>query len=118
MARVMYVEEAGIIIARKDYFFPSSMVDRVTPKCVKGSRDEVDRVNEFGRDFNFRDETIPVVCEAFRQWIIEDHFSPMGKPPLHLLEGVKFVDNATMTKYEDVKVCLFIIFQSLKNCAS
>jgi mannitol 2-dehydrogenase len=85
----MYGDDAGALIEGKDYFFPSSMVDRVTPKPVKGSQEEAERINELGRSFNFRDETIPVFCEGYRQWIIEDHFSPMGKPPLHLIDGVK-----------------------------
>ncbi|PKU25623.1 mannitol dehydrogenase family protein [Telmatospirillum siberiense] len=52
--------------------FPCTMVDRITP----ATRDE-DRAaiaNGFGIE-----DAWPVVCEPFRQWVIEDNF-PLGRP--------------------------------------
>jgi mannitol 2-dehydrogenase len=58
-----YVETCG---------FPNSMVDRITPQ----TRD-VDR--EWLRDEIGIDDGWPVVCEPFRQWVLEDRF-PAGRP--------------------------------------
>jgi fructuronate reductase len=52
--------------------FPSSMVDRITP----ATQDE-DRAN-IAAQFGVVDAW-PVVCEPFRQWVIEDRF-PQGRP--------------------------------------
>jgi mannitol 2-dehydrogenase len=63
--------------------FPNSMVDRITPQ----TKDE-DRVwlrDEFGIDDGW-----PVVCESFRQWVIEDRFA-LGRPEWQD-SGVLFTD--------------------------
>jgi mannitol 2-dehydrogenase len=63
--------------------FPSSMVDRITPQTQ-----EVDRAwlrEEIGVDDGW-----PVVCEAFRQWVIEDRFAA-DRPPWEDA-GVFFTD--------------------------
>jgi len=53
--------------------FPTSMVDRITPQ----TRDEdIRRL----RDDVGIDDAWPVVCESFRQWVIEDDFAA-GRPP-------------------------------------
>jgi mannitol 2-dehydrogenase len=52
--------------------FPNSMVDRITPQ----TRD-VDRM--WLRDEVGIDDGWPVVCESFRQWVIEDRFAA-GRP--------------------------------------
>jgi mannitol 2-dehydrogenase len=60
---VRYVEECT---------FPNSMVDRITPQTQ-----DADRVwlsEEVGID-----DAWPVVCEPFRQWVIEDRFAA-GRP--------------------------------------
>jgi mannitol 2-dehydrogenase len=53
--------------------FPNSMVDRITPQTKEADvawlRDEVGI-----------DDGWPVVCETFRQWVIEDRFAA-GRPP-------------------------------------
>ncbi|HEY0791542.1 MAG TPA: mannitol dehydrogenase family protein [Chthoniobacterales bacterium] len=52
--------------------FPNSMVDRITPATTDEHRALV-------RDkFGVADEC-PVVCEPFKQWVIEDHFT-LGRP--------------------------------------
>jgi mannitol 2-dehydrogenase len=63
--------------------FPNSMVDRITPQ----TKDE-DRTwlrDEFGIDDGW-----PVVCETFRQWVIEDDFAA-GRPEWESV-GVLFTD--------------------------
>jgi len=62
--------------------FPSSMVDRITPKTQPADREMVERV------FGVRDRW-PVMTEPFSQWIVEDHFAN-GRPPLDQV-GVQFV---------------------------
>jgi mannitol 2-dehydrogenase len=52
--------------------FPNSMVDRITPQ----TRDE-DRA--WLRDEAGVEDAWPVVCESFRQWVIEDAFAA-GRP--------------------------------------
>jgi mannitol 2-dehydrogenase len=52
--------------------FPNSVVDRITPQTQ-----EIDR--EWLRDVSGVDDGWPVVCEPFRQWIIEDRFVA-GRP--------------------------------------
>ena len=53
--------------------FPNGMVDRITP--ATGSR-ERDMAAAFGLV-----DPVPVTCEPFRQWVLEDNF-PQGRPPL------------------------------------
>jgi mannitol 2-dehydrogenase len=62
--------------------FPSTMVDRITPKTSKSERQFVERT--FGIADNW-----PVLTEPHCQWIIEDTFSA-GRPPLEEV-GVEFV---------------------------
>jgi mannitol 2-dehydrogenase len=52
--------------------FPNTMVDRITPATTPDHREFVTR--EFGVEDGW-----PVVCESFRQWVIEDKF-PLGRP--------------------------------------
>ncbi len=64
--------------------FPSSMVDRITPKTSPEDRAWI--AAEFGVDDRW-----PVVTEPFSQWIVEDDFCA-GRPPLEEV-GVRFVDD-------------------------
>ena len=73
--------------------FPNSMVDCITPVTSRRERDLV--ANRFGID-----DAAPVVCEPFRQWVIEDRF-PQGRPALERT-GVEFVDD--VTPFETLKV--------------
>jgi mannitol 2-dehydrogenase len=52
--------------------FPNSMVDRITPVTTEADRDQL------SHEFGVEDEW-PVVCEPFRQWVIEDRFGD-GRP--------------------------------------
>ncbi len=62
--------------------FPSSMVDRITPKTSPEDRAWV--AGAFGVDDRW-----PVITEPFSQWIVEDAFCA-GRPPLDEV-GVQFV---------------------------
>jgi mannitol 2-dehydrogenase len=52
--------------------FPNSMVDRITPQTQDADRTWL-------RDEVGIDDEWPVVCEPFRQWVIEDRFAA-GRP--------------------------------------
>lgn len=72
--------------------FPNGMVDRITP--ATGPR-ERDMAASFGLT-----DPVPVTCEPFRQWVLEDHF-PMGRPPLEKV-GVTLTDH--VHAYEAMKI--------------
>ncbi|MEN9410063.1 MAG: hypothetical protein RL216_2037 [Pseudomonadota bacterium] len=61
--------------------FPNGMVDRITP--ATGPRERA-----IAADFGLGSDPVPVTCEPFRQWVLEDHF-PAGRPPLEKV-GVTF----------------------------
>ncbi len=73
--------------------FPNSMVDCITPRT---SSHEIAMV----RDKFDIDDAAPVVCEPFRQWVMEDNF-PQGRPALEHV-GVEFVDD--VGPYETMKL--------------
>ncbi len=62
--------------------FPNSMVDCITPATSDRERALV--AERFGLT-----DAVPVACEPFRQWVLEDQF-PTGRPPLEKV-GVEFV---------------------------
>lgn len=73
--------------------FPNSMVDCITPATSDRERALVD--SRFGI-IDLR----PVVCEPFRQWVLEDRF-PNGRPALERV-GVEFVSD--VAPYELMKL--------------
>ena len=73
--------------------FPNSMVDRITP----ATSDELRRL--VGERGGYSD-AVPVGCEPFRQWVIEDNFCN-ERPPLERV-GVTFTED--VTPYETVKI--------------
>lgn len=75
--------------------FPNSMVDRICPVVTDADRARVRAVTGL-------DDKAPVVCEPFRQWVIEDHFAA-GRPPLEEV-GVTFV--ADVSAHERMKLRL------------
>jgi len=75
--------------------FPNSMVDRITPQTTDEHRALLS--DEFGVEDEW-----PVVCEPFRQWVIEDKFVD-GRPPLELV-GAQFVPD--VHPYEMMKIRL------------
>jgi len=72
--------------------FPNSMVDRITPATGARERALAARLGV--------DDAVPVTCEPFRQWVIEDHF-PAGRPPLEAV-GVTFT--AQVDRFETMKI--------------
>jgi mannitol 2-dehydrogenase len=80
---------------RAEVSFPNSMVDRITPVTT------ADDIGRLGAEFGIADSW-PVVCEPFRQWVLQDSF-PGGRPPLELC-GVQLV--ADVTPYELMKLRL------------
>ncbi len=73
--------------------FPNSMVDCITPATSDRERTLV--AERFGLS-----DAVPVACEPFRQWVLEDHF-PQGRPPLEKV-GVEFVRD--VAAYELMKL--------------
>jgi mannitol 2-dehydrogenase len=73
--------------------FPCGMVDCITP--ATGPREIGLVAEKFGID-----DAAPVVCEPFRQWVLEDHFVN-GRPALETV-GVEFV--ADVAPYELMKL--------------
>ena len=63
--------------------FPNGMVDRITP--ATGPRERA-----MAAEFGLGDDPVPVACEPFRQWVLEDNFSA-GRPALEKV-GVTFTD--------------------------
>lgn len=80
---------------RDEVPFPNSMVDRITPVTTDEDRAEI------ASDFGIED-TWPVVCEPFAQWVLEDDFS-LGRPPWEDV-GVQVVDD--VEPYELMKLRL------------
>jgi mannitol 2-dehydrogenase len=73
--------------------FPNAMVDRITPATGDAEREFV------GKEFGIEDQW-PVLCEEFKQWVMEDKF-PTGRPNFHRV-GVQFVSD--VTPYELTKL--------------
>lgn len=76
----------------KNVAFPNSMVDRITPT----SADE----NFLKKNLKGLEDEMPVVCEPYRQWVMEDNFCN-GRPPLDKV-GVRFVKD--VTPFETMKL--------------
>lgn len=73
--------------------FPNGMVDRITP--ATGPRERA-----MAAAFGLQDDPVPVTCEPFRQWVLEDNF-PAGRPALEKV-GVTFTDQ--VHAYEMMKI--------------
>ncbi len=86
-------DEALLNWVSKNVSFPSSMVDRITPKV---NAQELLKIQE---SFN-RSDDCSVVSEDFIQWVIEDKFSGK-KPPLSSV-GVEIVND--IEPYENTKI--------------
>lgn len=73
--------------------FPNSMVDRIAP--ATGPRERA-----MAAAFGLGDDPVPVTCEPFRQWVIEDRFSA-GRPALEKV-GVTF--SSRVHDFETMKI--------------
>ncbi len=90
LARLSSPEQADWIAATGA--FPNGMVDRITP--ATGPRER-----EMAPAFGLTDP-VPVTCEPFRQWVLEDNF-PSGRPALEKV-GVTFTPH--VHAYEAMKI--------------
>jgi fructuronate reductase len=75
--------------------FPSSMVDRIVPAATAAD------IARIGQALGLHDAA-PVICEPFRQWVIEDRFA--GPRPAWELAGAQLV--ADVAPYEEMKLRL------------
>jgi fructuronate reductase len=75
--------------------FPCSMVDRIVPATTAAD------IVRIGQALGVHDAA-PVVCEPFRQWVIEDRFA--GPRPAWELAGAELV--AKVGPYEEMKLRL------------
>jgi mannitol-1-phosphate/altronate dehydrogenase len=94
-ALVSYARQRDEVLARwidREVAFPSSMVDRITPKTTAADRALLQQ--NFGIDDRW-----PVVAEPFAQWILEDDFCN-ERPPLDAV-GAQFV--ADVAPYQLMK---------------
>jgi mannitol 2-dehydrogenase len=80
---------------KKEVPFPSSMVDRITPKTTPNDIKEIEE--KYGIKDNW-----PVVSEDFMQWVLEDNFV-FGRP-LYEQVGVQIVND--VEPYELMKLRL------------
>lgn len=80
---------------RSTVSFPNCMVDRITPVTTQSDIRLLNNV--FGIE-----DTCPVVCEPFIQWVLEDNF-PTGRPTWESA-GVQFVED--ITAFEKMKIRL------------
>jgi mannitol 2-dehydrogenase len=79
----------------KNVSFPNAMVDRITPVT---SKDDIAHLKENSGI----DDAWPVVCEPFKQWVIEDDFIA-GRPAWETV-GAQFVED--VVPYEKMKLSL------------
>lgn len=73
--------------------FPNGMVDRITPATGPSER-------EIAAAFGLGHDPVPVTCEPFRQWVLEDNF-PAGRPALEKV-GVTFTPH--VHEFETMKI--------------
>lgn len=85
-------EQLGAFI-KAEVSFPNGMVDCITPATS-------DRERQIVREQFDIEDARPVVCEPFRQWVLEDKF-PTGRPALEKV-GVEFVED--VAPYELMKL--------------
>lgn len=90
-ARAVSAEEAAWI--EENVAFPNGMVDCITPATGDRERALIEETFDI-------EDAAPVVCEPFRQWVLEDKFSA-GRPALEKV-GVEFVTD--VAPYELMKL--------------
>jgi mannitol 2-dehydrogenase len=75
--------------------FPNSMVDRITPATTEQDKERLNKNSGMN-------DQVPVYCEDFIQWVIEDKFIA-GRPAWERV-GVEFTDD--VTAFENMKLSL------------
>jgi fructuronate reductase len=79
-------------------YFPSTMVD-----CIVPATKESDILNAASERLGGLQDQAMVVCEPFRQWVIQDTFGPLGRPPWDEA-GVQLVQH--VAEFEDAKLSI------------
>eukprot|EP00929_Paragymnodinium_shiwhaense_P024378 TRINITY_DN15018_c0_g1_i2.p1 TRINITY_DN15018_c0_g1~~TRINITY_DN15018_c0_g1_i2.p1 ORF type:complete len:1045 (+),score=215.80 TRINITY_DN15018_c0_g1_i2:127-3261(+) len=104
----LFAERYGVVgmasWIKESVCFPCSMVDCIAPERRAGDVETAAEMHLGG----LRDEAM-VVCEPFRQWVVEDKFGPLGRPTWEIV-GVQMVRDAS--PFIDAK------FQVLNACHS
>lgn len=75
--------------------FPNSMVDRITPATTEQDKQRLNKNSGIN-------DLVPVYCEDFIQWVIEDNFIA-GRPAWERV-GVEFTDD--VSAFENMKLSL------------
>jgi mannitol 2-dehydrogenase len=75
--------------------FPNAMVDRITPATS-------DRERQLAHQMFDVEDTWPVFCEEFKQWVVEDQF-PAGRPPFEKV-GAQFVPDVTPFELMKIRI--------------
>lgn len=73
--------------------FPNSMVDRITPATTDADRDRLNAASGI-------EDEIPVFCEDFIQWVVQDHFRN-GRPAWEKV-GAQITED--VWAYEQIKL--------------
>lgn len=79
--------------AKENISFPNTMVDRITPAALP---DDTERL----QGINGHEDLVPVYCEDFVQWVVEDRFVA-GRPAWERV-GAEFTED--VSKYESMKL--------------
>ena len=75
---------------------PNNMVDRITPRTTDENREHIKQ--KYGYE-----DSWPIFCEPFTQWVLEDSF-PQGRPQLELLDSVTFVDDVSPYEFKKIRI--------------
>jgi mannitol 2-dehydrogenase len=75
--------------------FPNAMVDRITPATS-------DRERKICSETFGVEDSWPVFCEEFKQWVVEDNF-PQGRPAWEKV-GAQFVSDVTPFEYMKIRI--------------
>lgn len=95
LSYVQMAEPSLVSWIEQNVSFPNSMVDRITPAT---SPNDIERLK---KEVDI-DDAWPVVCEPFKQWVIEDDF--VNGRPLWEAVGAQFVED--VVPYEKMKLSL------------
>ena len=76
--------------------FPNSMVDRITPQTTQ-------HTIEFCKETYGIDDAMPVCCEPFCEWVLEDNFCN-GRPPLEKVNGITFVPDVGPYELKKIRI--------------
>lgn len=93
LAQLIYPELAAWVGA--NVAFPNGMVDRITPATS-------DRERQLLAEQFAIEDSWPVFCETFKQWVLEDDF-PSGRPALERV-GVQFVSDVAPFELMKIRI--------------